>query len=142
MTGSASEVWIVYADGASRGNPGPSAIGVVIYDGSGRVVYETSRAIGWATNNQAEYQAAVAGLEAALALNAPNVELRMDSQLVVRQLQGHYRINNPVLRRSRDRILALSHHFKSLTFRHVPRAENARADALANQALDSRSTQI
>lgn len=128
--------WVLYADGASRGNPGPSAIGAALFASDGLLVHEVSRSIGRATNNQAEYAAAVAALEAALALAARRVELRMDSQLVIRQLQGHYRVRNPALRRLRDRILDLSHRFDSLTFRHIPREENHKADALANRALD------
>ena len=78
---------VVYADGASRGNPGPASIGAVVYDASGREVQTVSRRIGRATNNEAEYQAAIAGLETALALGASQVSLRMDSELVVRQIE-------------------------------------------------------
>lgn len=129
-------LWIVYADGASRGNPGPAAIGAVVLDPKGQEVYRISRRIGIATNNQAEYQAAIAALEAALALNAQEVELRMDSELVVRQLSGRYRVRNPLLHRLFGRVVALRRRFRRLELRHVPREANCRADALANAALD------
>lgn len=127
---------VIYVDGASRGNPGPAAIGAVIYDDSGREVHTVSRRIGRATNNEAEYRAAIAGLEAALALGARDVELRMDSELVVRQLQGRYKVKNPSLRRLFGRLKDLQWRFASFQVRHVRREGNRRADALANEALD------
>jgi ribonuclease HI len=129
--------WTVYSDGASRGNPGPAAIGAVVYDESGEEVHAVSRRIGRATNNEAEYGAAIAGLEAALALGARDVELVMDSELVVRQLSGAYRVRNPSLRKLFGRVKDLQWRFASFQARHVPREENRRADQLANQALDS-----
>jgi probable phosphoglycerate mutase len=132
--------WVVYTDGASRGNPGPSAIGAVIIDPSGAVRHEISEAIGVTTNNVAEYRALIGGLEAALALGARRVEVRMDSELIVRQAIGRYRVRNPGLIPYHNRVLALRSQFDELVFRHVPRAQNRRADALCNQALD-RGTQ-
>ena len=88
---------IIYADGAARGNPGPAAIGVVIADEHGRVLREISCAIGRATNNQAEYRAVIAGLEEVVGLGATHVELRADSELVVKQLNGRYRVKHPGL---------------------------------------------
>lgn len=128
--------WLVYADGASRGNPGPAAIGAVIFDPQGREVHTVSRRIGRATNNEAEYRAAIAGLEAALALGAREVELRMDSELVVRQLSFRYRVRNPSLKRLFGRVMELRRQFASFEAHSIPRAENRRADKLANQALD------
>jgi len=128
--------WVVYADGASRGNPGPAAIGYVVSDGEGRERAAAGRAIGTATNNEAEYRAAIAGLEAALALGARRVELRLDSELVARQLGGRYRVLNPSLRRLHRRLRELSARFEAFTVRCIPREENRRADALANAALD------
>lgn len=125
-----------YADGASRGNPGPAAIGVVLLDEEGRKVYTISRAIGTATNNQAEYRAAIAAAEAALALGAQILELRMDSELVVRQLQRRYQVRNPALKPLYHRLLELRRQFQQFDVRHVPRSANQRADELANQALD------
>jgi ribonuclease HI len=132
----ADDKWVVYADGASRGNPGPASIGAAIYDDSGQEVHTVSRRIGRATNNEAEYRAAIAGLEAALALGAQHVELRMDSELVVRQLDSRYKVRNPNLRRLFGRVKDLQWRFASFQARHVRREQNRRADRLANEALD------
>jgi ribonuclease HI len=131
---------VAYADGASRGNPGPSAYGIVLYDEQGRELHRSARALGRATNNQAEYAGAIAALEAALGLGADEVELRMDSELVVRQLSGTYRVRNPRLARSYNRILALRSRLRRFTAVHVPREANALADRLANAALDRPAT--
>lgn len=130
------EFWTVWADGASRGNPGPAAIGAAVCDPSGREVHTVSRRIGRATNNEAEYRAAIAGLEAALALGARHVLLSMDSELIVRQLEFRYRVRNERLRPFFNRILELRRRFESFAVRHVPREQNSRADQLANLALD------
>jgi ribonuclease HI len=127
---------VAYADGASRGNPGPAAIGAVLLDEAGREIYTISRPIGVATNNQAEYKAAIAAVEAALALGARSLELRMDSELVVRQLQHRYRVRDPVLRRLFARLLELRRRFQEFQVKAIPREQNRRADALANRALD------
>ena len=128
--------WTVYSDGASRGNPGPASIGAVVYDESMREVEAISQALGRATNNEAEYQAALAGIEAALALGGGDVEMRMDSELIVRQLQGRYKMRNERLRPYFNRINELMSQFDSVKVRHVPREQNKRADQLANMALD------
>lgn len=125
-----------YADGASRGNPGPASCGVVLYDEAGVELHRSARALGRATNNQAEYHGAIAALEAALGLGAGEVELFMDSQLVVRQLSGRYRVRNPRLIPLHKRMLDLRSRFRRVTMRHVPREENRVADGLANGALD------
>ena len=129
-------VWIVYSDGASRGNPGPASIGAVVIDPTGAIRHEISETLGVATNNVAEYRALIAGLEAALALGARRVEARMDSELVMRQAIGRYRVKNPGLMPYHQRLIALRPRFDEVVFRHVPRALNAQADALANRALD------
>lgn len=129
--------WIAYADGASRGNPGPASIGAVLYDDNGREVHTVSRRIGWATNNEAEYQAAIAALEAAHALGVGDLELRMDSELVVRQLDGRYKVRKPSLQRLFGLVKDLQWRFDSFGARHVRRELNKRADELANLALDS-----
>ncbi len=128
--------WVIYTDGASRGNPGPSSIGAVVYDESGRELHTVSRRIGRATNNEAEYRAAIAGLEAALALGARDVELLKDSELVVRQLDARYKVRNPSLRRLFGRVKDLQWRFASFRVRHVRREQNRRADQLANEAFD------
>ncbi len=132
----AADKWVIYSDGASRGNPGPSSIGAVVYDGSGRELHTVSRRIGRATNNEAEYRAAIAGLEAALALGARDVELRMDSELVVRQLNQMYKVRNPSMKRLFGRVKDLQWRFDSFEVRHVRREKNSRADGLANEAFD------
>src|SRR3972149_12032916 len=131
-----SETWVVYSDGASRGNPGRAAMGAVIIDPTGKVRHEVSEAIGVTTNNVAEYRGLIAGLEAALALGARRVEARIDSELIVRQAIGRYKVKNPGLIPPHNRPLALRSRFDEVVFRHVPRTQNKRADALANQALD------
>ncbi len=131
--------WIIYSDGASRGNPGPASIGAVIYDGSGREVHTVSRRVGRKTNNEAEYRSAIAGLEAALALGARDVELRMDSELVVRQINQTYKVRNPSLRQLFGRVKDLQWRFASFEVRHVRREKNRRADGLANEAFDRAS---
>ena len=128
--------WVIHADGASRGNPGPASVGAVIYDDSGRELHTVSQRIGRATNNEAEYRAAIAGLEAALALGAKDVELRMDSELVVRQLDSRYKVRNPSLRKLFGRVKDLQWRFASFQVSHVRREGNRRADQLANEALD------
>lgn len=128
--------WVIHADGASRGNPGPASVGAVIYDDSGRELHAVSQRIGRATNNEAEYRAAIAGLEAALALGAKDVELRMDSELVVRQIDSRYKVRNPSLRKLFGRVKDLQWRFASFQVSHVRRERNRRADQLANEALD------
>ena len=128
--------WTVFADGASRGNPGAASIGAVVYDEKGKEVASVSRTIGRATNNEAEYQAAIAGLESALELGGGGLDLRMDSELIIRQLQGRYKVRNARLAPFYQRLVQLLTQFNPVTFDHVPRARNARADELANLALD------
>jgi ribonuclease HI len=129
--------WTVYTDGASRGNPGPASIGAVVYNADGDEVHTVSRRLGRATNNEAEYQAVIAGLEAALGLGGGSVDLRMDSQLIVRQLEFRYRVRNARLRPFFERVVELRRQFESFQVTHVPREQNKRADELANLALDS-----
>ena len=128
--------WIVYSDGASRGNPGPASFGAVVIDPSGKEVERISEAVGVTTNNVAEYRGLIAGLEAAIAHGARNVEVRMDSELIVRQALGRYRVKHPGLIPLFERLSALRSRFDKIEFNHVPRAQNRLADALANQALD------
>ncbi len=128
--------WVVHSDGASRGNPGMAAIGCVVRDPAGAVCYRIGRAIGHTTNNQAEYRAALAGLEAALSLGAAEVELRMDSELIVQQLEGRYRVRNAALLPHFQALGALTRQFGRFSVRHVRRELNREADALANAALN------
>ena len=129
---------MMYSDGACRGNPGPSSIGVVLLDEAGEVVEEISRTIGRHTNNHAEYEAIRAGLERAAELGATSVHVRADSQLAVRQLMGQYRVKNEKLRPLFEAVKALEDEFpRGVRYEHVRREYNTRADALANEALDS-----
>jgi probable phosphoglycerate mutase len=127
----------VEADGGSRGNPGPAGYGAVVLDAvSGELLAERSRAIGVATNNVAEYSGLIAGLEAALALGADEVEVRMDSQLVVQQMTGRWQIKHPSMKPLAERAATLAGKFAKVTYTWMPRAANVRADKLANLAMD------
>ena len=134
------DLFLLYTDGAARGNPGPAAVGAVLYRGSpapGNVVAELSRAIGRRTNNVAEYQAVLDGLEMAAGYRPARLTLRSDSQLLVRQLLGRYRVRSPGLRPLHQEARRLLDSFSQVWIEHVPREENRRADQLANRALDS-----
>ena len=126
-------------DGGARGNPGPAAIGVVIRSGS-EVVGEVSERIGEATNNVAEYRALLAGIEKASELGATELELIGDSELVVRQVRGEYKVRNAGIKPLHAEVLTALDGFDSWTIEHVRREENAEADALVNQALDAGGT--
>ena len=125
----------LYFDGGSRGNPGPAAVGWVIVTDDG-IVAEGADRIGRTTNNQAEYEALVRGLEAAVDYGFDEVHVRGDSQLVVRQVRGEYDTNDPRLREKRVRVRELLDRFEGWSIDHVPREINDRADELANEALD------
>lgn len=127
---------ILYTDGASRGNPGPAAIGAVIKDGQGRVLGKISRRIGRTTNNQAEYQAVIAALEEAIRLGVAGVVIKSDSELVVEQINGRYRVKNPALKPLHQRVRELQSLFQSFAIASIPRRQNAEADRLSNAALD------
>jgi len=129
---------VIYTDGASRGNPGPAAIGVVIQDENGRAVDTISQRLGETTNNQAEYRAIIVGLEKALAQGATHVELRSDSELVVHQLSGKYRVKNEGLKPLVQKVEILRSKFSALSVSYIPREKNIKADRLANQALDGK----
>jgi len=125
-----------YFDGASRGNPGPAAVGWVLVSGDGGIVAENGETIGRATNNQAEYEALLAALEAAVDFGFDDVEVRGDSQLVEKQVKGAWDTNDPELREKRVRARELLERFEDWSLTHVPREVNDRADELANEALD------
>ena len=134
---------IVYTDGGSRGNPGPAAIGAVFADERGRTLESYARAIGRKTNNEAEYEAVLFALSKARALfgkarvKGMDVEVRMDSELVARQLNAEYKVEEEHLWPLFMKIWNTRLDFGRLTFRHVPREQNREADRLVNQALDS-----
>ena len=126
---------IIHTDGASRGNPGPAAIGAVIRDGSGRVMASISRYIGETTNNQAEYRAIVAALEEAIRLGAREVEINSDSDLAVKQIRGQYRVKKPALKPLHQRVRVLLGALDGFSIAVIPREQNREADALANRAF-------
>ncbi len=131
--------YVLYTDGAARGNPGPAAIGAVLYEeGEERPVAMMSRPLGVATNNVAEYQAVIDGLEAASEFDPDELVVRADSQLLVRQLTGRYRVKAPGLVPLHRKATALLAGFQSVRLEHVPRESNTVADSLANAALDGR----
>jgi ribonuclease HI len=136
--GSVSHV-VLHTDGGSRGNPGPAAIGIVVEqerDGQRELLEEVAETIGVATNNVAEYRALIRGLEAARRMGATEVTCLLDSQLVVEQLSGRYRVKHPNVVSLHQQVLELARQFKRVTYAHIPRAENAVADRLVNAALD------
>jgi len=125
----------VYFDGAARGNPGPAAVGWAVVSADG-VAGEGGERIGRATNNRAEYEALVRALEAAVELGFRRVDVRGDSELVVRQVRGEYETRNPTLRERRVTARELLERFDDWSIEHVPRSVNERADRLASEALD------
>jgi ribonuclease HI len=127
---------IVSCDGAARGNPGPAGAGAQLTTPDGVVVGEIARGLGEATNNVAEYTAAILGLERAAELGADEVTLRSDSQLLVNQLTGRYRVRTDHLVPLHRRLRELARGFRTVRFEHVPRERNTEADRLANQGVD------
>jgi len=126
----------IYVDGACRGNPGPSSVGVYIQTEDGKSLKEYHRTIGVATNNVAEYSAMEDALKIAEEIGGTDLKIHADSLLMVKQLNGEYKIKKPHLREFVDRILAHKQLFNSVEFVHVRREFNTRADRLANTALD------
>jgi ribonuclease HI len=126
----------IYTDGAARGNPGPAAIGAVIKDDKSDIVASISRCLGVTTNNQAEYRAIIAALEKAIGLGARQVVLYSDSELVVKQINGQYKVKHAALRPLYMEVVRLAGALESFKIAHIPREKNAAADALANKALD------
>ena len=126
---------IINTDGVSRGNPGPAAIGAAIKDEEGRLITSISQPIGRATNNEAEYRAIIAALEKAIQLGAKQVEMRSDSELIVRQINGQYRVKKASLQPLYQQVQQLRSRLGGFTITHIPREQNAEADSLANMAL-------
>ncbi len=127
---------VVNVDGGARGNPGPAAIAAVLQDAEGEVLEEHSEAIGEATNNVAEYKALLLGIERAVARGAEQIDLVGDSELIVRQVKGDYKVKDATLRELHGQALAALKAFEGWTIRHVRRDDNAEADRLVNEALD------
>lgn len=135
-------IYVINTDGGARGNPGPAGAGVVIRDESGATVAELSKYLGHSTNNAAEYDALILALQHLQQSLSPSeyanavLHIHMDSELIVRQMQGVYKVKHPQLIEKKKRVDALLQRVKSATFTHVLRAKNADADRLANSAMD------
>lgn len=132
---------IIYTDGASRGNPGPASYGFTVSDESGKLLYQEGRYIGISTNNVAEYTAVLEALKYVknnLGDKPLHIELFADSKLVVEQLSGRFKVKSPHLKPLIEQIQILKLELGGALHSHVPRAQNSRADNLANQALDTR----
>jgi ribonuclease HI len=127
----------LFTDGGARGNPGPAAYGFVLESEDGTVLAAEGEAIGTATNNVAEYSGLIAGLEKAIELHVPQVEVVSDSELMVKQMRGEYRVKNEALRELYDEATALARRLGNVEYRHVKRAHNELADKLVNDALDA-----
>lgn len=132
----------IHADGGARGNPGPAGAGALVRDELGNAVASVSRYLGHRTNNFAEYEAVILAFDALLKLvpkgerMRTDVAVKMDSELIVKQARGEYKVKHPLLQEQRARLIERMASFRSVVFTHVPRAENSDADALANAAMD------
>ena len=134
---------LAYTDGAARGNPGPAGAGAILRDASsGAVVAEIAEGLGRATNNVAEWTAVRLALERALAVGATHVDLRMDSELVARQITGVYRVKHPDLKPIHAAVMTMLRGLEGYTVGHVPRELNKEADRLSNVAIDGPATPI
>jgi ribonuclease HI len=137
----AAHTLVAYTDGGSRGNPGEAACAAIIRDDAGDELLSRTRRLGRATNNVAEYAGAILALELCAELKATRVVLRTDSELIVRQVQGSYKVKHPDLKPYHARLLELSRGFTSFRIEHIPRKDNAEADKLVNVALDGEVTE-
>lgn len=131
-----AKLLVINTDGGARGNPGPAGIGLVIKDESGELVYSHGAYIGETTNNVAEYSALIKALEESVNLGGTSLRIQMDSELIVKQMQGVYKIKEPTLQELAAKVIALLKKFDHYTFVHVRREFNKEADAMVNQALD------
>ena len=132
----------IYTDGASRGNPGPAGIGVLIQDENEQPIKKIRRFLGTATNNVAEYTALIEGLEAVKKLKPRHLEVFSDSELVIKQMKGEYQVRNPNLFPLYQRAKVLMNHFHTIQFYSIPREMNRAADALANEAIDHEFSRV
>ena len=127
----------LYTDGGARGNPGPAAYGYVLEAEDGTVLAAEGRSIGIATNNVAEYRGLLAGLAKAVELSIAELDVRLDSELIVKQMRGEYRVRSESLRTLSVEAARLARQLGHVDYRHVPRERNELADSLVNQALDA-----
>jgi ribonuclease HI len=131
---------VVEADGGSRGNPGPAGYGAVVLDpDTDQVLVERAEGLGVTTNNVAEYQGLIAGLRAALELGATEVDVRMDSKLVVEQMSGRWQVKHPAMKPLALEAGGLVREIGAVRFEWIPRLRNSRADTLANEAMDAQA---
>ena len=128
--------YLLYVDGGARGNPGPAGIGVVILDAGNKKVKEIYKYIGEATNNIAEYNALICGLEEALNLSARDIIVHMDSELIAKQLSGEYRVKNADLKELFEKAIEILKGFSSFEIKHIDRSKNKDADKLVNKAIN------
>ncbi len=126
----------IYIDGASRGNPGPAGIGIVIVNESGVTIKNIDKSIGHATNNIAEYTALISGMEEAHGLGAKELIINTDSELVAKQLGGEYKVKSPALKDLHSKVVRLLNSFELVKINNIPREDNRAADKLANKAID------
>jgi ribonuclease HI len=130
---------VAFSDGASRGNPGEGACAAIILDDNGAELLERTKRLGVVTNNVAEYEGVILALELCAQLGAKDVRLKLDSELVVRQLQGRYKVKNAALTVLHDKARTLMKRFETVSIVHVARSETKKVDKLANSALDEKS---
>ena len=131
---------VLRTDGGARGNPGPAGVGFVLEAVDGTPLVRGGRFLGEATNNVAEYEALLWGLDVALERDVTSVEVFCDSELLCKQISGQYRVKHPNMKPLHARAVALLSRFESFSVTHVPRSQNVAADALANQAMDEQGT--
>lgn len=129
----------LHTDGGARGNPGPAGIGVVLESPDGEVVAEIGKGIGWATNNVAEYEGLIQGLQAAREAGVSDLEVYMDSTLVIEQMKGKWKVKHAGLKPLHAKARKLAGEFDHIRFKAVPRAQNKHADRLSNQGMDEQS---
>lgn len=126
----------IYTDGGARNNPGPAGIGIVIYDGKKKVIKKHKEYIGEATNNEAEYRAVLKALELAANISKESLEFFIDSELVVKQLNGLYKVKDKKMKKLFDEVKVLAMGFANISFTHIKREQNKLADKLVNEAID------
>jgi ribonuclease HI len=131
-----SRKFYLYTDGGARGNPGPAGIGIIILDGAKKKIKESFKYIGETTNNIAEYSALVQGLREALALNANEIVINLDSELIVKQLNGEYKVKDAGMKELFGKALDMLKRFGSFEIKHIARAKNKEADKLVNKAIN------
>jgi ribonuclease HI len=131
---------LIHTDGGARGNPGPAAIGVVIQNKESGVITKIGVYIGHATNNQAEYSALIEALQNAQKEKPSQVECLLDSELVVKQLNGEYKVKEPTIKKLWARVKELEKTFPQITYKHIPREKNKEADKIVNEVLDATRT--